>query len=649
MERHGRIYQSRKTLYLGGSMGKLFEKEVAYLPYTVEEALSKDVSVLTSFFRHAYNMNLLVIGSGGSYSAAIAIAYLAQKAGYGAKAVTPLELRDNLFEIHRSAVVLVTAGGRNTDTRNSYQYVAGMEPKEMLTICAKLDAPIKKDQKKNLHNYFFEFDLSFGKDGYLAVNSLIAIITLVAKSLYGITENSFFRVNGLGNKISLTKEGEEIATVLERETVVVLHAGIVGPVARDMESKFSEAALGNIQLADYRNFAHGRHYWLEKRKETTAVVMFASVKEQKLVESINNLLPADVPRLLLQTNDNSINGMLELYCKMFLLVEQAGIIKGINPGKPSVAQFGRKMYHLNYNLCQEEEYRQISKNVLERAVLRKYGCVNESLKARYLQYAEMIKEQQEKACFRGVIFDYDGTLHDKRQYDEAEETIWQNIEELIDNGVIVGIATGRGKSVRQELAQKISKDNLSYIWIAYYNGAVIGKADEDGLPDNSGKCPQVYESMKELLLNRFSLVPKDIEVRPYQMTVLAEEMQGSINEILEALGQYAGYKIVNSSHSIDIIPCETGKKNLIKKWIEQEMITSEKEILCIGDSGEKDGNDYELLAGWNGISVDRVSDSAGACWNWAPMGMRNLEATRYYLRCFHVKKQGAFRVKWGKK
>ena len=46
---------------------------------------------------------------------------------------------------------------------------------------------------------------------------------------------------------------------------LVLHGPSTRSAAVDLESKFTEAALGNVQLADFRNFAHGRHHWLAKK------------------------------------------------------------------------------------------------------------------------------------------------------------------------------------------------------------------------------------------------------------------------------------------------------------------------------------------------------------------------------------------------
>src|SRR5207244_3270959 len=77
----------------------------------------------------------------------------------------------------------------------------------------------------------------------------------------------------------------------KRPTVIVLYGPETYPAAVDLESKFTEAALGSTQLADYRNFAHGRHHWLAKRGTDTGVLAIVTDGDRELAESTLTLLP----------------------------------------------------------------------------------------------------------------------------------------------------------------------------------------------------------------------------------------------------------------------------------------------------------------------------------------------------------------------
>lgn len=76
---------------------------------------------------------------------------------------------------------------------------------------------------------------------------------------------------------------------------MVLHGPNTRPAALDIESKCSEAALSAVQLADFRNFAHGRHHWLAKKGEETGILSFSSDSETEIAEKTLKLLPSGIP------------------------------------------------------------------------------------------------------------------------------------------------------------------------------------------------------------------------------------------------------------------------------------------------------------------------------------------------------------------
>ena len=54
--------------------------------------------------------------------------------------------------------------------------------------------------------------------------------------------------------------------------------------AIDLESKLTEAALMPVQVADFRNFAHGRHHWLAKRGGETAVLALVCESDAEVAD-----------------------------------------------------------------------------------------------------------------------------------------------------------------------------------------------------------------------------------------------------------------------------------------------------------------------------------------------------------------------------
>jgi hypothetical protein len=93
-------------------------------------------------------------------------------------------------------------------------------------------------------------------------------------------------------------------------------------------------------------------------------------------------------------------------------------------------------------------------------------------------------------------------------------------------------------------------------------------------------------------------------------------------------------KVVQSSHSIDIIPLERTKRACIKQA--QDSLLAGQSVLTIGDRGAASGNDFDLLTHPFSLSVDAVSTALDSCWNLLPPGISNMSGLlRYgcYIQC----------------
>ncbi len=624
-------------------MGKSFEKEMVDLNKTYISTLHNEDSIIINFLSSLKEKIILLVGSGGSYSVASALEYLCARKGFFAKAITPLSLNLYKEQIRNYNAILVTAGGRNSDSLNSYKFLHDLEPQNLLTICMKKDAPIKSLQSINLHNFFYEFELPTKKDGYLAVNSLIASILLFSKSMYNIYRDEFYKLPTEFDFVNDSGISEEINDVLLKESIIVLHGGITTPIAIDLESKFSETALGNIQLVDFRNFAHGRHFWLNHRKDSTSIISLIGKNEEKIAYKTLSLIPDVIPRFEVYLKEDNIINMLQAYYKMFTIVNIAGKMQKINPGKPKVIDYGKKMYHISYNFSDENSFRKLKKSNKQLSISRKIG-INPSndLLIKYEKAYEQNVSRITSKNFKGIIFDYDGTLHIKNKIVEIEQDIFNKINDLIGQGIVIGIATGRGKSVRKALRNVIKKEFWDYVAIGYYNGAEVGLLSDDTRPDKNIEIPIVFSTIKNEILknNTNSKIIIDETENPFQLTVISNDGQNSKHEfeyIKEICYKYPEVKVVSSSHSMDIILKTTNKIAVSKYYLDSKFANSINDFIYIGDSGNLTGNDFEMLFCETGLSVDNVSKNIDSCWNYAPMGKRNLEATKYYLDAINIK------------
>lgn len=618
------------------NMGKNFRKELEEIPNTYATVLREDVSAITNFLDRTVGTPILLIGSGGSFSVAMAAEYLLRRAGLFCKAITPLELPQYKNQLLEVSAILLTAGGRNPDTQNTYQYLSEMEIQAILTLCMSKNAPISQRQRFDLHSAYCDFSVPCGKDGYLAVNSTIASIALISKAIFEFTNDSFYSLpedfpSYDGNRL----ERDQALRLFNKETIIVLHGGITTPVAYDLESKFSEVALGNIQLVDFRNFAHGRHYWISNRGKQTAVLLLIGEKEHLIAEKTKTIIEdCVVCESLILPNESSAN-LLGLYAKMFELVALAGDMLNLDPGCPKVADFGRKLYHLSYNPCTAPNHRKLKKSIVYAGAQRKTRTGHYLDFNAYLAAANAYISALQRKQFRGIIFDYDGTLHEKRKGSlEVESEIFAIINDLLQAGIYVGIATGRGKSVRKELQLHIRKEYWHEVAIGYYNGGCIASLADNFQPDVSQAPFWELQLAKDVLERLRKDDSVQIELRPLQLTITSNQghtLKAYMELCREHIRELNNIKVVESSHSVDVIPITTTKQDIVR-FFENSISTFGCDFLFVGDSGQWGGNDYEMLCMPYSLSVDMVSRAADSCWNFAPLGIRNTAAALFYLK-----------------
>lgn len=609
-------------------MGRPFHIELDDLSSTYQYAnhySETEIKRLSDFLLNLYNKPIFIVGSGGSYSVAKAFEYLhscSQLPGI-AKAVTPLELSTLTLSIHDAGVILITSNGNNNDTVNAYKFINRCCPISFLTLCLNKDSKIKKMTDSD-STIFVGDRLPRGKDGYLAVNSILAFIVIISRAYNRISNNDLYLIPPSFSSLYIHDSyGVADKEALLKESQIVLYGDFAIPVAVDIESKFSEAALGNILLADYRNFAHGRHFWLSERTNSTSIISLVTPETKQLFLKTLDLIPSEMSRINIVTESFGVKGMLELFLSSFYLVGCVGTQVGIDPGKPRVPDFGKKMYHISH---MPKTFKLMKKNdsLANRSAFRKCASTESKLYQSYKSSFENFRIMVINEKFQEIIFDYDSTLVEKHSNATVEEEIFNIINSLLASGIVVKIATGRGKSVRLELKEKICSQYWGNVIIGYYNGGIIAPLSDDEAPSPNFNENELLIQLTEEIE---SIMP-DIkyELRPQQITIMMDDCDKFMHKdlIIDILQKYPCLKIFLSGHSIDIIPSENSKLNLLDE-------TTTK-ALCIGDSGQYLGNDYELLSSTYSLSVNRVSSSMSSCWNYAPIGLSDTKATLYYLR-----------------
>ena len=75
--------------------------------------------------------------------------------------------------------------------------------------------------------------------------------------------------------------------------MILAYDPLVAEASLLLETNIWEAALGNVQTTDLRNFAHGRHHWLAKRAGFTSILAVTTSITSGVWAGVERFLPPD--------------------------------------------------------------------------------------------------------------------------------------------------------------------------------------------------------------------------------------------------------------------------------------------------------------------------------------------------------------------
>jgi hypothetical protein len=93
--------------------------------------------------------------------------------------------------------------------------------------------------------------------------------------------------------------------------------------------------------------------------------------------------------------------------------------------------------------------------------------------------------------------------------------------------------------------------------------------------------------------------------------------------------------VASSGRSIDIFPAGVSKRTALQLWQVNNGSRWTNRVLCVGDRGDRFGNDYEFLANSGGFSVDKIDWSPYGCfpvYSWSPNISTGPALTSHLLR-----------------
>ena len=626
-------------------MGRSYAVELQRLKQTVEFACEADIQPLAALLTELVPRNLIFVGSGGSLTAAAFGATLhEQYTNQLSKAVTPFEAAIR-HPTANTASVLISARGSNPDIVRAFQALRFKEP--IAAICASEHNALLRLIDETGVGVGYGFTVPGGKDGFLATNSLLATLILLVRGY-----NAIFDLPELdlgehdvpaGASLNVLHLHSKLGELAAADTIIALSSGWGWPAAIDLESKCSESGLTNVLLSDFRNFAHGRHNWLRRRAGSTAVVTLEDATNTGLADSILRQMPNDLCKVRLLSESEGPAAAINLVSQVLNLVGSLGALRGIDPGRPPIAEFGRKMYRTGFKAPNLPTARQTWISRKAEAL----GYLSHADSSFVADGLDTFLDRLRRASIRAVVADYDGTLcAPSERLTGMSERMARSLSTLLSDGLFIGVATGRGDSAFEDLRRAIPFQYWDNVLLGLYNGAVVLRLS-DTLQDQNSELPPTHDATFDTLQSLIERLPVRVLRNAHQLSLVPTKplnLDRLRRSVIECLTDVVppGY-VHQSAHSVDILHTQNSKAQT-PEALQRLLGTTDDEVLRIGDHGEWGGNDFDLLNQGLSLSVDRVSSRLDTCWNLGPPGSKGIATTTHYLHALCLA-DGAFELR----
>lgn len=614
------------------SLRPTYQQELEALPQTYAEALGADLEKLERVVARLGSGPASFIASGGMMAVASLAAQLHEQACLEpAIPMTPLAAISRP-SLTTSGAILFTSSGKHPDAKEVMRRLGrpGMRPAAVLTHRASESLPSLADVE------VVTLPPLPLKEGFLAVNSVLSMCVAIIRCYLG---------DVLPKKLPELDKCDRLPSTIDR--LLLLHPPSLVSAAVDLETRLVEVGLAAVQVADLRNFAHGRHTGLAANSSRTAVLALSDAGSRELTEATIRALPTELPISRWHTEKQWPESVLPHLVMSMYACGSLGTANHVNVGRPRVPAYGRKLYRLPMR-------RKLPENLvgpIERK-LRGVGGIPTStnIRSNYQAALNQWIEEVGQQRFGALALDYDGTVCSTyRRFDPPSDSLVQAIVKLLEQGMIIGFASGRGQSLPGDLRKVIPKDFWDQVEIGMYNGGVLSRLSDDleDLRTPSSLIRSVEERLNDLpIVENLCLTP-----RRDQLTV--EQAGGAwlkegllVELVSDAITRPPAIdvKVVASGHSVDVVPMSSSKVAVVERLKE---VTGYSEVLCIGDQGQIGGNDFELLAcqKWT-LSVDRASADPGRCWFLGDGSVAGPDLLHRYLKALSKRRTGfAFKAK----
>lgn len=619
----------------------IFAQKLATLVGTVRAGVDGPIDDVAQALRGGVGRPAIAIGSGGSAIMAEYFARCRSTLGHGITHVqTPMDFVVMQDDVAGHDVWIFSAGADNADAAAALTAALGSSATNIILVTVNAQGASALAAGRANRAKLIVIPVAEKKDGFLATHSLVAMVTGLLAAANSLSNGSR-RTDVVGRLASeveriAASSGSAVPDFRPGDAVIVLYDPQCRTLATLIETSLWETAIAPVQLADFRNFAHGRHVWAARHTDQMLIIAIVAATSRNIWSAIRAALPESVRSL---ETDLSHAGRFRTAVSIVEglgIVRALGEVSGIDPGKPGRGDFAGEIYD-------DPGLAQLARK-LEPAVRHKLAAVQlhddpECPATTAIEARQHWLEAVADASIGGIVLDYDGTVvSTDARLDPPGSEIISEITRLADAGIAIGFATGRGGSAGIALRQALPTRLHRNITVGYYNGGHVRTLDVNIENDQPPSNPHLSEladwiEERDLLAPGVSLKRDAVQITIKHCEITEPAGFPASIGIFPAIAD-GRLKALSSHHSFDLLPAETTKTTVTKAM--RQAIGADGQVLAIGDSGEPNGNDAELLGEPPSVSVDGVCGHLHGCWSLFGRSSSGPDALLRILRALRV-------------
>lgn len=624
----------------------VFAEKLARLTETIAMVGDRGAADIGDSMARGRGRIAIAIGFGESVVAAEFFARCRTTLGLGPTFVmTPMQFVLSM-EDWAVEVWLFSAGADDPDVAAAFRCAVSSRAEAIRLVTARSDGAAAIAAAVHPQSELFVLPVADPENDFLATHAMTAMVAGLLIASDGTTERpqgpDLLKTFQSRARSALDDEIDGVVGGFRPgDTVIVIHDPQVNAVGVLLETCLWETGIAPVQRTDLHNFARGCRLWAARHPDSMFALALTTPESEAVWRPIDAAIPGHVRRggLGLGHGGRLANAVGVL--RGLAVIARLGERVDIDPGRPRRSALAGAIRDDAALLDLADG---LTPAVRHKAAARQLHDPPDESGVSLCALGRDRLRDLGQASFAGLVLDYDGTVVPNEpaeaRFGPPSKDVMDELVRLVDGGVRVGFATGRGGSAGDRLREALPDRIHRHILVGYFNGAHVRTLDVDIRHDR----PEADAGVAAVAawIGRSGLLRNDdFLVSEVQVTINHSDVRdvAAFAARLSSCPEIAAGKarVLRSHHSFDIVP-GGATKLVVVRALAGECGTGL--VLAVGDSGSPLGNDRELLSRPHSVSVGSVCGSHLGSWTLFGSRLSGPDALLRMLRAARVGDDG---------